>query len=108
MNKDPKAKLTITVDERVLAQAKRAAEEKHIALSALIENFLAFFVDPWVYCIKCGDKFSSSEANLCVKCGWMKCPKCAACGCGMNERAAEAMHNMRRTYEDLLSGRVKP
>jgi hypothetical protein len=110
MNKktNPKIKLTITVDERVLSEAKRVAEEKRIPISGLIEKFLDFFAKPEVYCFKCGEKFSSVEAELCAKCGWMVCPKCKICRCGLSEETAIAVFHMRRVYEDLLAGRVKP
>jgi hypothetical protein len=102
-----KRKLTVTVDVKVLEKAKRVSEEKRIPLSRAIESFLSFFVNPEVYCFKCGEKFSSSEAELCPKCGWMVCPKCNACRCVLGEEAAIAVFHMRRVYEDLLAGRVK-
>lgn len=104
---DPKSRLTITVDEDVLREAKKMAKEKHVPISGLVENFLRFFVDPEVYCFKCGEKFSSTDAELCPKCGWMKCPKCGVCRCELNEETAVAVFHMRRVYEDLLTGRVK-
>jgi len=104
---ETKARLTITIDPDILAKAKRLAEEKHIPVSGVIENFLDFFVNPKVYCIVCGEKFSSDEAELCPICGWMKCAKCGACKCRLNEDVATAVFHMRRVYEDLLAGRVK-
>lgn len=104
---DPKTKLTITVDKRVLEEAKRVSEKKRVPLSRAIESFLEFFINPEVYCFKCGEKFSSNEAELCPKCGWMVCPKCKACRCGLSEETAIAVFHMRRVYENLLSGRVK-
>ena len=102
-----KTKLTLTVDEEILNRAKETAEKKHIPLSRLIENFLDFFSAPYVYCFKCGAKFSSVEADLCAKCGWMKCPKCGVCRCDLEEDTAVAIFHMRRVYEDLLAGRIK-
>ena len=103
----PKAKLTLTIDEEILNKAKKTAEGKHIPVSRLVENFLEFFIEPHVYCFKCGEKFSSADVNLCAKCGWLTCPHCGVCRCGLNEETAVAVFHMRRVYEDLLSGRVK-
>ena len=103
----PKTKLTLTVDKSVVERAKKVAEQKRIPMSRLVEHFLDFFAKPEVYCFKCGEKFSSVEAELCPKCGWMICPKCNVCRCGLNEETAVAVFHMRRVYEDLLAGRVK-
>lgn len=108
MNKDdPKVKLTITVDREILSEAKKVAEEKRVPVSRLVENFLKFFANPEVYCFKCGKRFSSSYADLCPKCGWMICPECGGCRCGLDEKTAIAIFHMRRSLEDLLVGRVK-
>lgn len=108
MNKsDPKARLTVTIEEDIYQKAKEKAKRKRIPISRLIENFLTFFVKPEVYCFKCGEKFSSDKAKLCPKCGWMICPKCKACRCGLSEETAIAVFHMRRVYEELLVGRVK-
>ena len=104
---DPKSKLTTSINTEILSKAKKASEEKHIPLSGIIENFLDFFANPWVYCFKCGEKFYVNEAELCPKCGWLKCPKCGACRCGLDEDVAAAIFHMRKVYEDLLAGRVK-
>ena len=104
---DPKVRLTITIDSKILTEAKKEASRRNIPLSRLIENFLRFFAFPEVYCFKCGEKFSVKEAELCPKCGWIICPKCKACRCILGEEAAIAVFHMRRVYEDLLSGRVK-
>ncbi|MEM3612666.1 MAG: DUF6364 family protein [Candidatus Bathyarchaeia archaeon] len=103
----PRVKLTITVDKNILDEAKVVVEQKRIPLSRLIENFLHFVANPYVYCFKCGERFDSSEAKICVKCSWMICPKCGACGCGLLEETAAAVFHMRRVYEDLLAGKVK-
>jgi len=102
-----KNKLTLSIDEKVLSDAKRTAEEKNIPLSRAVENFLEFFAHPVVYCFKCGEKFDSEEAKLCPKCGWLICPQCKTCRCDLNEETAASVFHMRRVYEDLLSGRVK-
>ena len=102
-----KTKLTLTVDKNIVEKAKKVAEQKRIPISRLIENFLDFFAKPEVYCFKCGEKFNSVEAELCPKCGWMICPKCNVCRCGLNEETAVAVFYMRKVYEDLLAGRVK-
>ena len=102
-----RVKLTLTIAEDVLQKAKAKADEKSIPLSRLIENFLDFFTNPVIYCFKCGEGFSSEESRLCPKCGWMICPKCNTCRCGLNEESAIAIFHMRRVYEDLVAGRVK-
>jgi len=104
---DRKGRLTITVDKEVYEKAKKEAERKRIPISRLIENFLSFFVEPEVYCFKCGERFSAKEAKLCPKCGWMICPKCGICRCSLSEETAIAVFYMRRVYEELLAGRVK-
>jgi hypothetical protein len=99
--------LTLSIAKDALEKAKKAAEEKRIPLSRLIENFLDFFANPIVYCFKCGEGFNATDSKLCPKCGWMVCPKCNVCRCGLNEESAIAVFHMRRVYEDLLAGRVK-
>ena len=108
MNKrDPKQRLTVTVDEDILKKAKKEAKRKRIPVSRLVENFLDFFADPAVYCFKCGERFGSTKAELCPKCGWMICPECKVCRCNLSEETAIAAFHMRRIYEELLAGRVK-
>lgn len=102
-----KTKLTLSIDENILNRAKEVSDEKHVPLSRLVENFFQFFNKPHVYCFKCGEKFSSDDAELCPKCGWLICPKCKECRCGLEEDTAIAVFHMRRVYEDLLVGRVK-
>lgn len=102
-----KTKLTTTIDKEVLYEAKKVAKEKRVPLSGAIENFLEFFAKPDVYCFKCGERFSSDDAKLCPKCGWMICPGCSVCRCDLSEETAVAVFHMRRVYENLLSGRVK-
>lgn len=105
--KSTKVKLTISINKNVLNEAKKISDIKQIPISRLIENFLKFFSKPEVYCFRCGEKFGSTEAKLCPKCGWMICPKCEVCRCGLGEEAAIAVFHMRRIYEELLAGRVK-
>jgi len=107
MNKSTKERLTITVDGDILKKAKKLAGEKGIPVSRLIENFLSFFVNPRIYCFKCGEQFTANESQLCPKCEWMLCPKCNACRCHLSEESIKAVFHMRRVYEDLLIGRVK-
>jgi hypothetical protein len=99
--------LNITVDQEIKQKAFNEAKKKNIPISRAIENFLEFFADPQVYCYKCGEKFHSTESKTCPKCGWMICPKCNSCRCGLNDETAIAVFHMRKVYEDLLSGRVK-
>jgi len=104
---DPKDKLTTTISKEILERAKKKCGEKHLTLAGIIENFLKFFVNPWVYCFGCGGKFYADEGKLCAKCGWLKCPRCGVCRCELDERTAAAIFHMRRVYEDLLIGRVE-
>jgi len=103
----PKTKLTLSIDKHILEAAKQTADQKHIPISRLVENFLGFFASPYVYCFKCGEKFSVTEAEVCAKCGWLICPECKVCGCGLKEETAIGVFHMRKVYEDLLAGRVK-
>jgi hypothetical protein len=102
-----RVKLTITINKDVLSEAKKIAGRKNIPISRLVDNFLAFLARPYVYCFKCGEKFDSSASELCLKCSWMICPKCKACGCHLSDETKAAIFHMRQIYEDLLAGRVK-
>ena len=102
-----KTKLTVSIEASILKKAKDTARKKHISLSGVIEKFLSFFSDPYVYCFKCGERFSVEDAALCPKCGWLKCPECGSCRCSLSEEAAIAVFHMRRILEDLLSGKLK-
>jgi rRNA maturation endonuclease Nob1 len=102
-----RGKLDLTIAKDVIQKAKKAAYEKGIPLSRLVENFLEFFINPSIYCFKCGEKFDSTDSKLCPKCGWIICPKCKVCRCALDEETAVAVFHMRRVYEDLLAGRVK-
>ena len=102
-----KAKLTLTIDRALRDKAKEVAEKRRVPLSRVVENFLKFFIDPELYCFKCGKKFKASEGELCPKCGWLICPHCGACRCTLSDEVATAVFYMRRTLEELLVGRVK-
>jgi len=102
-----KTKLTISIDRKILQEAKAVAAKKHMPISGLIENFFEFFVRPQVYCFKCGEEFGAEDAEVCPKCGWLACPKCKACGCGLTREASVTAYHMRKVYEHLLGGRVK-
>jgi len=102
-----KTKLTISIDRKLLQDAKAEAARKHIPISGLIENFLEFFVRPQVYCFKCGEKFGAGDAKVCPKCGWLACTKCKVCGCELTQEATVTAYHMRKVYEQLLGGRVK-
>jgi hypothetical protein len=111
MRMNPAAKtkepLNVTIDKEIKEKAIAEAKKKNIPISRLIENFLDFFVNPRVYCYKCGEEFRASEATTCMRCNSMICPKCNTCICGFNEESAIAIFHMRRVYEDLVAGRVK-
>ena len=104
---DTKEKLTVTIDSKILEDAKKISREKGIPLSRAIENFLKFFSAPWVYCFSCGEKFYAKDTKVCPKCGWLICPDCKACRCSLDESIAVVAFYMRRVYEELLSGRVE-
>ena len=55
MNKsDPKIRLTVTVDEKVLVKAKDEARRKQIPLSRVVENFLKFLSRKLNYALNVG------------------------------------------------------
>ncbi len=97
-----RAKLTITIDKKILNEAKKLAVKKHIPISRLVENYLSFFVKPKFYCFKCGFNFNGSNAKICPKCGWMICPKCKACGCNLSRETSVAVFYMRKVCEELF------
>ena len=103
-----KTKLTLTVDRNVLRKAKDVASKRRIPVSRLVENFLGFLAKPEVYCFKCGERFCVLDAEVCPRCGWFKCLRCGACGCGLSEETIIAVFQMRKVYEELLGGRLKP
>jgi len=104
MNKD---RFTFTIDASLSRKFKEICDERHLKYSGVLENFVRFFVNPSLYCFGCGNQFNVEGADVCTKCGWMVCTHCGICGCGLNEGVVEAIFHMRRTYEDLLMGRIK-
>lgn len=102
-----KVKLTINIDKNVLDAVKNKIKSKGSSISRIVENFLEFYVNPHVYCFKCGVNFPVDEAEICPKCGWLKCVSCNACRCELSDETAAAVFHMRRVYEDLLMGKVK-
>ena len=73
---EKKTRITLSIDSKVLMNAKQKAEEERLYLSNLIENYLEFFVDPYVYCFHCGKKFHLEEGEECPICTFVKCPSC--------------------------------
>lgn len=102
-----KKKLTLTIEEEVVDKAKKEAEERNTKLSASVQKFLQFFVEPWIYCFKCGKKINVKGAEVCPRCDWLKCPECGVCRCDLSEDTAEVAFYMRKIYEELLGGRLK-
>lgn len=102
-----KSRLTITLDKDLHTKSKKICKERHIKLSGVIENFLEYFANPYVYCFKCGEKFSTHNGEVCPKCTWIRCPACNTCGCELSEDVSKAIYPMRKVYEDLLQGRLK-
>jgi len=102
-----KAKLTISIDKRLVEETRKEADRKHMPVSGVVENFLEFFVRPYVYCFRCGERFYSNGAKNCPKCGWIVCSKCKACRCSLSEEGAVVAYHMRKVYEQLLGGRVE-
>ncbi len=102
MKKMVKTKLTLTVDPEIIAQAKKKAKNRGTSISRLVENFLRFYIKPTVHCFNCGQKFDVTEAEVCPKCGWFKCPHCGACGCNLSEEARKVAYEMKKVYDELL------
>ncbi len=101
-----RAKLTLTVDPEVLAEAKAKAQSQHTSISGLVENFLHFYSEARLYCFSCGAGLDVAKQETCAACGFLKCADCAKCGCGLGDEARQAVFHMRRVYEELLAGRV--
>lgn len=102
-----KRKITLSIEEEILRRAREKARKRDIKLSSLVERFLDFFSDPWLYCFSCGERFRSGDAKVCARCSWLICPYCGSCRCSLSDEVAEKLYHMRRVYEDLLHGRVK-
>ncbi len=32
-------------------------------------------------CLSCGFIFGEDDADICLRCGELRCPKCSVCGC---------------------------
>jgi len=107
MNTDKKSKLTLSINTQTLQKAKKTAQQHATTLSKLVENFLDFYSDPWLYCFTCGKKFRASQAEVCPKCGWLICPHCGSCRCSLDDQTAASIYHMRKVYEDLLQRRLK-
>lgn len=105
--KIPKTKLTISIESCILKNAKKVASRRKIPISRLVESYLKWVAKPDVYCFSCGVKFAVDDSKICPKCGWLICPKCKACRCVLSEEVASALFHMRKTFEDLLGGRLK-
>lgn len=101
-----KSRLNLTVDSSLLERVKEKADEKHLSISSIVENFFEFFVNPYVYCFNCGSKFCTETSEDCPVCSWVKCPECGACGCNLDDEVVKTAYHMRKVYEDLLFGRV--
>lgn len=106
--KSQKIKLTISINHSILKNAKKASSKRNIPISRLVENYLRWFANPSVYCFSCGEKILVANSKICPKCGWLVCPKCKACRCILSEEIASALFHMRKTFEELLGGRIKP
>jgi len=102
-----KVKLTLSLESEVVERAKAKASSLGVSLSKIVEDFLSFYSNPYVYCFACGVRFDVSEGEVCPSCGWLKCPSCGACRCGLGDEAAVVAFRLRKVYEDLLHGRLK-
>jgi len=102
-----KVKVTLSLDRDIVKRAKAKASLSGISLSKIVEDFLNFYSNPYVYCFSCGVRFAVSEGEVCPSCGWLKCPSCGACRCNLGDEAAIVAYRLRKVYEDLLHGRLK-
>jgi len=101
-----KTKLTLSVDRNLLKEAKSRAAKRHLTLSGLIDEFLAFFTRPQLYCFKCGGIYDVETSKVCPKCEWSICPRCQTCKCQLGEEASKVAFHMRKVYENLVGGRL--
>jgi Family of unknown function (DUF6364) len=106
MTRASRSKLTLTISEELLKNAKVVSKEKGIPLSRLVERYFEFLVQRPVNCFSCGERFEASRTRVHGKCGWLVCPKCGACGCKLGEKEASVALSLRKTLEDLVGGRV--
>ena len=98
--------MTLSVDAELYGEAKALAQERGVAISRLVELYLDFLVHRKLNCFSCGAGFSSHEASVCPRCGWLKCPDCQSCRCSLDEPAGEVAFHLRRTLEDLVGERI--
>jgi len=96
-------KITLTIDADIAEKAKNKAQEAGLSLSRLVENALAYYIEPQVHCFKCGFRFKINDAEVCPRCGWHKCPKCGACACDLGEESVRVAFFMRKTLIDIFS-----
>jgi hypothetical protein len=106
MDAQVKTRVTLSIDPEILKKAKSKAGEERLHLSNLVENYLDFFVDPYVYCFHCGEQFQLESGEECPVCTFAKCPHCEKCRCDEASND-EVMYHMRKVYEDLLKRRIK-
>jgi len=106
MTRDGRVKLTLTVDDKLLEEAKKVAKSKGVPLSRLVEKYFDFLVKRPLYCFKCGKKFNASEGKVHSVCGWVICPNCKACRCILADAEAAVAFRLRETLEDLAGGRI--
>jgi len=101
-----KDRFTFSIDPSLSKKFKELCDERGLKYSSVLVNFVEFFVNPEIYCFTCKNKFEAKNEEICVKCGWIICPSCEVCGCSLDEKIVDAIYQMRRTFEDLLMGRV--
>ena len=101
-----KSRITLSINTRILEKAKEKAKKERLHISNLVEKYLEFYVDPYVYCFHCGSKFDLEQGDECPVCTFAKCPTCGKCRCDemSNEKA---IYHMRKVYEDLIKRRIK-
>jgi len=102
-----KVKLTLSINQDVINEAKQKTRKLGVSISKIVENFLKFYTHPTVYCFSCGEEFEVEKTETCPKCGWFICPHCGACGCNLDNDARKVAYQMRRVYEDLLIGKPR-
>ena len=97
-----KKKLTLSVDSKLVELAKEKSVKMGISISRLVENALSYYVQPTVYCFKCGKKFNVNSSEICPKCGWYICPHCGACACKLGEEGTKVAFYMRKTLREIF------
>ena len=96
-------KLTLTVEESIIENAKKKAKKQGISLSKIVEKVIEYYGDPHVYCFRCGIKFRIEDSKICTKCGWYICPECGACVCVLDRDSARVAFYMRKTLIEIFS-----